>query len=199
MQLVRTEEEMLTLRGENSRLNEMLKMERNRTQIHERKLETMENQIDELMRKLRDRDTLIKELQTQNNQKQSAIKEMEVLQVRQKRKFETKIASETEKATRQLTKELKERDEAFNVSAIQITLDDWVSNYCLIMNFYLFQDRLRAKNDKIDRILRIATAPSTEQLNVLPPQNKERAAIASSVSMTPRAPKPSSAARVSKI
>lgn len=117
MQLVRTEQDLLTLRNENSRLTEILKMERNRTQIHERKIETMECQIDEILRKLQDRDTLIKSLQTQNNQKQSAIKEMEVQQIRQKRKFETKIVTETEKATRQLTKELKAKDEQFNVSS----------------------------------------------------------------------------------
>lgn len=116
MQLVRTEQDLLTLRNENSRLSEMLKMERSRTQIHERKIETMECQIDEIMRKLQDRDTMIKELQTQNNQKQCALKEMEMQQMRQKRKFETKIANETEKTNRQLTKEYKEREDMINVS-----------------------------------------------------------------------------------
>lgn len=116
MQLVRTEQDLLTMRNENSRLSEMLKMERSRTQIHERKIETMECQLDEIMRKLQDRETMIKELQTQNNQKQCAIKEMEVQQMRQKRKFETKMATETEKTNRQLTKEFKEREDLFNVS-----------------------------------------------------------------------------------
>lgn len=130
MQLVRTEQDLLTLRNENSRLSEMLKMERSRTQIHERKIETMECQIDEIMRKLQDRDTMIKELQTQNNQKQCALKEMEMQQMRQKRKFETKIANETEKTNRQLTKEYKEREDMINVSF-------WPTNSCKVFGVLL--------------------------------------------------------------
>lgn len=118
MQLVRTDQELINLRSENAKLHEMLKLERNRTQIHEKRIESMECKIDELTRKLRERDNIIKELQTQNNQKQCLIKEMEIDQQRLKRRYETKMASETEKTKGQLTREFREKEEMLNVSAL---------------------------------------------------------------------------------
>lgn len=115
LQLVRTEQEINTLRNDNAKLSEMLKMERNRTQIHEKKIETMESTIEELGRKLRERDLMVKDLQTQNNQKQCLIKELEADQHRQKRRFESKMAHETEKTSRQLAKEYREKEEMLNV------------------------------------------------------------------------------------
>lgn len=118
MQLVRTEQELLNIRNEKVGLSVSLKYQRVRTQALERKVGTLECEIEEVRRTLQDRENLIKELQTQNNQKQSAIKEMEVQQIRQKRRFETKIATETEKTNRQLTKEFKEKEDLFHVSGI---------------------------------------------------------------------------------
>lgn len=116
MQLVRTEQELVSLRSENAKLNEMLKMERSRTEIHEKKIGSMEFRIEELNRKLRERDSIIKDLQTQNNQKQCAIREMEMDQQRLKHRFHTKMAAETEKTNQKLAREFKEKEEALNVS-----------------------------------------------------------------------------------
>lgn len=118
MQLVRTEQEIATTRSENAKLNEMLKLERNRTQIHERKIESMECKIDELTRKLRERENMIKDLQTQNNQKQCNIRDMELEQERLKRKYQTKFAAETQKTRGQLEKEFRQEQERLNVSGI---------------------------------------------------------------------------------
>lgn len=119
MQLVRTEQELGTLRSENAKLNEMVKLERSRTEIHEKKIGTMEFKIEEQIRKLRERENLIKELQTHNNQKQCAIKEMEMEQDRLRRKYQRKIDDETEKASRQMAREFKEREEMLNVSVLE--------------------------------------------------------------------------------
>lgn len=116
MQLVRTEQEISTFRSENAKLNEMLKLERNRTEIHERKIESMEYKMEELNRKLREREAMIKDLQTQNNQKQCTIRELEQENERVKRKYQSKFVAETEKTRGKLAREFKEREEALNVS-----------------------------------------------------------------------------------
>lgn len=116
MQLVRTEQEIATFRSENAKLNEMLKLERNRTEIHEKKIESMEFKIEELNRKMRERETMIKDLQTQNNQKQCNIREMEVEVDRTKRKYQSRYAAETEKTRGLLAREFKEKEDALNVS-----------------------------------------------------------------------------------
>lgn len=119
MQLVRTEQEINMLRSENTKLNEMLKLERSRTEIHEKKIGTMEFKIEELNRKLRDRENMIKDLQTQNNQKQCTIREMELEQQRLKQRYQRHIAVETERTNQKLAKEYKEKEDALNVSAIR--------------------------------------------------------------------------------
>lgn len=116
MQLVRTEQEISTFRSENAKLNEMLKLERNRTEIHERKIESMEFKMEELNRKLRERETMVKDLQTQNNQKQCTIREMEQEHERTKRKYQSKYVAETEKTRGKLAREFKEKEDALNVS-----------------------------------------------------------------------------------
>lgn len=116
MKLVRTEQELNELRIKNSELGRTLEYERSRNQSREKKIESMECTVDELKRKLHERESIIKDLQTQNNQKQCMLKEMETEQHRQKRRFESKIAHETEKTSRQLAKEYREKEEALNVS-----------------------------------------------------------------------------------
>lgn len=116
MQLVRTEQEINTLRSENMKLNEMLKLERSRTEIHEKKIGTMEFKIEELNRKMRERENMIKDLQTQNNQKQCTIREMESEQQRLKQRYQSRYAVETERTNQKLAKEFKEKEDALNVS-----------------------------------------------------------------------------------
>lgn len=121
MQLVRTEQEIATFRSENTKLNEMLKLERNRTEIHEKKIESMEFKIEEQNRKLRERETMIKELQTQNNQKQCTLREMELEHDRTKRELQSKFVAAREKTRGQLAREFKEKEDALHVSVCIIT------------------------------------------------------------------------------
>lgn len=114
------EQEMAMLRSENAKLNEMLKLERNRTDIHERNISTLEFKIGEQERKLYERDNKIKELQTQNNQKQCRINELEKDQERLKLKYQSKFAVATEKTRGQLAKEFREKEEQLNVRTYSI-------------------------------------------------------------------------------
>lgn len=114
MQLVRTEQEIATLKSENAKLNEMLKLERNRKSIHEKQIVSYEFEMKEQNRKLAERESMIKDLQKQNNQKQCTIKELEMELDRMKRRLQSKFA-EAEK-TSQLAREFKEKEERLHVS-----------------------------------------------------------------------------------
>lgn len=116
MQLVRTEQELATLRSENAKLNEMLKLERSRKTIHENQIVSMEYEMKEQSRKLGDRENMIKDLQRQNNQKQCTINELEVEIDRLKRINHTKFAEA--KKNQQMVKELKENVDCLNVSSL---------------------------------------------------------------------------------
>lgn len=116
MQLVRTEQELAMLRSENAKLNEMLKLERSRTENHGKKIVTMEYEMQEQSRKLHERQKTIEDLQVQNNQKQRTIREMEMEQQRLKVKYQSKFAVETEKTNQKLAKEYREKADALNVS-----------------------------------------------------------------------------------
>lgn len=115
MQLVRTEQELAALRSENAKLNEMLKLERNRKTIHENQIVSMEYEMKEQSRKLGDRENMIKDLQKQNNQKQCTINELEVEIDRLKRINHSKFAEA--KKNQQMVKELKENVDCLNVSS----------------------------------------------------------------------------------
>lgn len=140
MQLVRTEQELAALRSENAKLNEMLKLERNRKTIHENHIVSMEYEMKEQSRKLGDRENMIKDLQRQNNQKQCTINELEVEIDRLKRVNHSKFAEA--KKNQLMVKELKENVDCLNVSS---------SNYkklhlSMYANCYL-QSIIRNKNE----------------------------------------------------
>lgn len=115
MQLVQVERDNVSLRTENSRLNGMLNLERNKSSIFEKKIETMECNLDDLSRKLRERETLIKELQKQLNQKQYVINQKDLEHEKQKRKFSTKMAVETEKMSRELNNKYRAEKDLLHV------------------------------------------------------------------------------------
>lgn len=121
MQLVQVERENLNLRTENNTLNSMINLERNKNSIYEKKFEGMECKVDELSRKLRDRETLIKDLQKQLNQKQYLINQKDLENEKQKRKYSTKIATETEKNYRELNNKFKAEKDVLHVSTNCVT------------------------------------------------------------------------------
>lgn len=141
MQLVRTEQEMAMLRSENAKLNEMLKLERNRTEIHEKNIATLEFKIGDQDRKLYDREIKIKELQTHNNQKQCRINELEKEQERLKQKYHSRYAVETQKTRGQLEREFKEKEDMLNVSVNERKAEIFLSKEktrILLHHFYIY-------------------------------------------------------------
>lgn len=101
MQLVRTEQEVGTLRSENKKLNEMLKLERGRTDVHTKKRGEMEFKIEELEQKLLAAENLNKELTRKNNQKQCKINQIGEEQRQMKEEYRAKLAAEKEKLARE--------------------------------------------------------------------------------------------------
>lgn len=118
MQLMQIERENMTLRSENSTLNGLINLERNKTAIHERKIETMDAQIVELTRRLRERENQVKEFQKQLNQKQYLINQKELENEKQKRKFSTKIASERENIRSECNQKLRAEKDVLQVSVL---------------------------------------------------------------------------------
>lgn len=116
MKLARTEQEMNELRIKKSELSRSVEYERNRNQVRERKIDELEYSVGKLKRELNERDSLIKDLQEHNIHKDRMLREMETDQQRQKRRYESKLAHETEKTSRQIAKEFREKQEALNVS-----------------------------------------------------------------------------------
>lgn len=116
MKLARTEQEMNELRINKSELSRSVEYERNRNQAREKKIDELEFSVEKLKRELNERDLLVKDLQEQNSQKDRMLREMETDQQRQKRRFESKLAHETEKTSRQIAKEFREKQELLNVS-----------------------------------------------------------------------------------
>lgn len=116
MQLMQIERDNVTLRSENATLNGLINLERNKTAIHEKKIETMESHIDELSRRLRERDNQVKDLQKQLNQKQYQINQKELENEKQKRKFSTKMAAEAEKMNRELSHKFRAEKDLLHVS-----------------------------------------------------------------------------------
>lgn len=116
MQMVQMERDNVTLRTENTTLNGLLNLERNKNAIHIKKMENMECKIEELSRKLRDRETQVKELQTQLNQKQYLMNQKELDHEKQKRKMSSKIAAETEKLNRDLNSRFRAEKDLLHVS-----------------------------------------------------------------------------------
>lgn len=116
MKLARAEQEMNELRIKKLDLSRSVEYERNRNQAREKKIDDLEFSVANLKRELNERNSLIKDLQEQNIQKDRILREMETEQQRQKRRFESKMAHETEKTSRQISKEFREKQEALNVS-----------------------------------------------------------------------------------
>lgn len=104
------------MRSENTALKGMIDLERSKTVVHEKKIETMECKIDELSRKLHERESQVKDLQRQLNQKQYVINQKDIENEKQKRKYSTKIASETEKINREMTNKFRAEKDLLHVS-----------------------------------------------------------------------------------
>lgn len=118
LQLVRTEQEMITLRSENAKLNGVLKYERECRKNHEDKIKNKDQQIDALKNQLDERERMIKDLQIQNNQRHRMLADLQMEQERSKRRYQRAAEEEAEKRSRQLAEEHKRREHEMNVSIL---------------------------------------------------------------------------------
>lgn len=123
MQLVRTEQENNMLKSEIKKANEMVKHQNSRQELHEKKIGTMEFQIEELHRKLREKDNVVKNQATQIDRAQSKIAELEMELQHQKQRYESKFAGLNERAQQKLQKEIKEA-----TNAMQVSVSNEISN-----------------------------------------------------------------------
>ncbi|CAD7081536.1 unnamed protein product [Hermetia illucens] len=108
--LLHVEKENISLKTELSSSNAMLNQERGQLNAIKSKAIVYENSLDELNRKMHEREELIKSLQKQLNQKQCLLNQKEIERERQKKKYTTKIAMETDKMHRKLESKLREQE-----------------------------------------------------------------------------------------
>lgn len=144
MQLVQLERENTKLRLEHSNMSGLLSLSRQKSSIHEKKIETMEYEIDDLKKKKMERENMIKDLQKQLNQKQCMLNQKELEQEKQNKKLSTKLAVETEK--------LKSENSKYKARG------------------YLMQDRIRSQDQKLRLLSNIAQSEDIENHEFMPPK-----------------------------
>lgn len=116
MKLVQMERDFVTVRTENATLHGMLNLEREKVSIHEKKIESMEIQNDDISRKLRDRENQIRDLQKELNQARHMLSMKDLEQEKQKKKYTTKLAVENEKYSREIDNKLRAQKDLLHVS-----------------------------------------------------------------------------------
>jgi len=109
--LVQMERDMFNLKSENASLAAMLHNERIKVIAYEEKMAQYEDTVSELSRQVKSRESLIRDMKGQLNQKQQVICQKELEKEKQKRKFDTRLASETGKLAKEMEDKLKEQEE----------------------------------------------------------------------------------------
>lgn len=196
MQLMQIERDNVTLRSENATLNGLINLERNKTAIHEKKIETMELNIDELTRRLRERENQVKDLQKELNQKQYLINQKALENEKQKRKFSTKIAAEAEKMNRELNHKFRAEKDLLHVSLHRVPTTPYVGYTYIDCSFSFvtqFKDRLRSKDYRLQSISKIVNNGDIENIDFDMNSRRERFAGSDNVTVTPITPKSNTA------
>lgn len=103
------ESENLRLRTENAAVTATLNQDRERTKVLENKIIKLETTIDALNRRMRDKDEYISQMEQDLNEKQHQINRKEHEKEKQRRKFDSKMAHETDKKKRELENRLTEQ------------------------------------------------------------------------------------------
>lgn len=113
--LVQMERNSFNLKSENASLAAMLHNERQKAIAYEEKLAQYEDTVSELTRQVKSRESLIRDMKGQLNQKQQVICQKELEKEKQKRKYDSRLASETGKLTKEMEQKLKEQEEMLQV------------------------------------------------------------------------------------
>lgn len=159
------EREMIRLRSENTALNEMVELERSKLGVFEKKIVNLEYDKNELQQRLYERESQIKDLQRQLNQKQYVINQKEMENENQKRKISSKIATETEKMSRDLANKHRMERDILQVSLIIIFFTFLLINIHF-KPLFTSKDRLRSKDNQLKTITRIlSNGESVENIN----------------------------------
>lgn len=116
MILVQQERDYITVRTENATLQGMLKLEREKVSIYEKKIESKDIKNDELSRKLRECENQLRDAQKELSQARYMLSQKELEQEKQKKKYSTKIAAENEKLSREMQMKLRAQNDRLNVS-----------------------------------------------------------------------------------
>lgn len=103
------------LKSENASLTAMLQNERQKIIAYDEKMAQYEDTVNELSRQVKSRESLIRDLKGQLNQKQQVICQKELEKEKQKRKYDSRLASETGKLTKEMEQKLKEQEEMMQV------------------------------------------------------------------------------------
>lgn len=115
MALLEIERENLKLKTENASLKAILGQERQRTVVHENKIIIHESSIDQLNKKLKNRENELHSLQTQLNHKQQLLTQREMEKEKQKKRFNSKIAVEQDKAVKEMETRLQQQQNEMQV------------------------------------------------------------------------------------
>lgn len=100
----------MRLKLENASVTATLTQERGRMQILEDKIIRYESSIDQMNRKMRDKDEFITQLERELSARQHRIEKTEHEKERQRRKYDSKLAEETDKKNRELALKLNEQE-----------------------------------------------------------------------------------------
>ncbi|EAT46060.1 AAEL002714-PA [Aedes aegypti] len=109
MNLLKIEKENVALKAENSSIKGVLNQSRQKIKAMENKIVIYESSIDDLNRRNRTLEERVRDLQTQLNQKTQMLNQKEIEKERQRKKFTSKIAVESEKMSRELEVKLQEQ------------------------------------------------------------------------------------------
>ena len=103
------ETENIRLKTENAAVTATLNQERDRMRAYESKIIRYETSLDQLNRKLRDKEEYISKVEQSLGEKQHQLIKKEQEKEKQRRKFTSKIAEETDKKNRELELKLNEQ------------------------------------------------------------------------------------------
>lgn len=109
-----TENENLRLKTENAAVVATLRQERERMNAYESKIGRYESSLDTLNRQIRDKDEYISKLERDLGEKQNQLGRKEQENEKQRQKFNTKIAEQTEKKKRELAIKLNEQQQVLS-------------------------------------------------------------------------------------
>lgn len=103
------EKESLKMKTENQSLQAMIDQQRNKLLSVENLIRSREDTIDELNRKLRKQESDIRDLQLQLNQKAQIINQKDLEKEKQRKKYTSRMAVESDMLKREMEQKLKEQ------------------------------------------------------------------------------------------